>query len=334
MELARPADGRPARHPLRDAEHLCGQNAQIAQTTCSKASRKSSGPPKLPSDPPAPEPRRIEPPQPLPGRQPSPMSVTFYVSATDGDDDSTGRSPKRNCPVKQCGGGDGPFATFQRAQRAVRELDKRNLRSVIVQFEEGTYFLAAESRGQPPESRSIALNAADFGSADTEIIYESFPGAKPVISGGLRVRDWKLSEDNRWIATLPEDIVDFENLYVGDERRLRPRLVLPDGEGDRYLGSYLRIEDAVYVDTEVKDRCPKPAQADGPHKGKFLCLDRFVYNVSDPISSLLAQPYARSDGRGLQEFFERWHCSYRRYRARRLRAVCGGQAPHCMYRPQ
>ena len=51
------------------------------------------------------------------------------------------------------------------------------------------------------------------------------------------------------------------------------------------MGSYLRIEDAVYVDAEVKDRCPSPAQAEGPHKGKFLCLDRFIYDASDPISS-------------------------------------------------
>jgi Right handed beta helix region len=243
------------------------------------------GSPKAPSAPPASEPNRTEPLRPLPGPQPAQTSVTFYVSATDGDDDANGRASKRNCPPQQCGGGDGPFATFKRAQRAVRDLDKRNLRSVIVQFEDGTYFLAAEDRGEPPESRSIALNAADSGSADTEIVYENFPGAKPVISGGMRVRDWKLAGENRWIATLPEDTENFENLYVGDERRLRPRLALPAGGGDRYLGSYLRIEDAVYVDAEVKDRCPKPAQAEGPHKGKFLCLDRFIYNTSDPISS-------------------------------------------------
>src|SRR5579871_6354957 len=62
--------------------------------------------------PPASASNPAEPPRRLPGPPGGQTSVTFYVSASDGDDDANGRASKRNCPPQQCGGGDGPFATF------------------------------------------------------------------------------------------------------------------------------------------------------------------------------------------------------------------------------
>ncbi len=197
--------------------------------------------------------------------QPSPTSITFYVSVNDGDDDATGRSPYRNCPVKQCGSGDGPFATFKRAQRAVRELDKHEPANSHRPIRGGHLLpRGGKTLARPLESRSIAFDAADFGSAETKIIYGILLGAKPVISGGFaraRLEALRKRTDGPLRPGKALSILrTCTSATSGACARVSP---CRSGGGDRYPGSYLRIEDAVYVDNEVKDRCPKPAQAEG-----------------------------------------------------------------------
>jgi len=59
------------------------------------------------------------------------------------------------------------------------------------------------------------------------VVYAAYPGEAPTLSGGTRVTGWKRAGENRWAVTLPEVAQGkwyFCQLYVGGERRYRPRL--------------------------------------------------------------------------------------------------------------
>jgi hypothetical protein len=95
----------------------------------------------------------------------------FYVAPT-GDDSWSGTmaSPNRNLT-------DGPFATFERAREAIRELKRsEGLPSggVTVQVREGTYSL----------SHSLILSTEDSGSKDAPIRWEAYPNEDVVLTGG------------------------------------------------------------------------------------------------------------------------------------------------------
>jgi hypothetical protein len=194
-------------------------------------------------------------------------AVTLYVSAAFGNDGWSGRLAEPNAD-----GTDGPFASFDRARRAVRSLDKSGLDTVTVLFRDGTSRVRAAARDavdatvtatavafRPGDGRAV-LQRVDFdrdgqqgrqfhdgvyrlstpvefgpedsGSERTEIAYRNYPGEFPVFSGGVRVLGWQHVGGNKWQTTLPPSTAYFENLYYNGERRLRPRLA-------GYLGSSL-----------------------------------------------------------------------------------------------
>jgi hypothetical protein len=135
-----------------------------------------------------------------------------YV-APDGDDEWSGEYPE---PVD--GGDDGPFATIEGAQAAVRKLkaDGGLERRVRVSIRGGTYRL----------DEPVAFAPEDSGTEKCPVIYEAYPGEKPVFSGGREIGDWEQTDDDRWVADLPavrEDEWWFRQLWVDGERRSRPR---------------------------------------------------------------------------------------------------------------
>jgi hypothetical protein len=150
-------------------------------------------------------------------------SGTFYV-APNGNDAWSGRLPAPNAAKM-----DGPFATFDHARAAVQSTVKSGAKPVTVQFRAGTYFV----------SKTEEFTAADSGSANAQVTYENYPGESPIISGGVRVQNWKNTGGNQWTATLPASTQYFENLFYNGVRRLRPRL-------GGYLGTDLRFADTVY----------------------------------------------------------------------------------------
>ncbi|HUK12171.1 MAG TPA: right-handed parallel beta-helix repeat-containing protein [Thermoanaerobaculaceae bacterium] len=190
-----------------------------------------------------------------------PTGADFYV-ATNGNDAWSGRLPAPNAATT-----DGPFATLDRARVAVRALDKTGRSQVVVEVRGGTYFLPA----------TLQFSADDSGTPSLEIVYQSYQGETPVISGGMRVRHWTNTTGNTWKATLPASTQYFENLFYNGVRRLRPRL-------GGYLGTYYRFAGTVYLDA------PKPpASAPDPNCQVYLpgsgweCFDRFQYGPADPI---------------------------------------------------
>ncbi len=126
----------------------------------------------------------------------------FFVSP-HGNDAWSGRLPSPNAD-----GTDGPFATFTRAQQAVRELKGRleSPRPIRVLLRGGIYRI----------NKPIVLQAEDSGSEQGPVVYAAFPGEKPIISGGMAITGWeRVPESSLWRAKLPVDA-----LYQGQVRQL------------------------------------------------------------------------------------------------------------------
>lgn len=143
----------------------------------------------------------------------APGTTRIYV-ATNGDDRWSGRMATPNAK-----GANGPFATLQRAQQAVRMLRQSGHREpVTVILRGGTYYLKTP----------LILTPEDSGpSAEGMTTYTAMAGEKPVISGGERIIGWKPDAQGRWQTTLPEVQSGnwiFSQLFSGEQRRFRPRL--------------------------------------------------------------------------------------------------------------
>lgn len=115
-------------------------------------------------------------------------------------------------------GGDGPFATIDRARDAVRGLKGSGQLqgSVGVWIRGGRYF-----RTEP----------LVFGPEDSApVTYAGYPGERPIIDGGRQITGWRveqLGSQECWVTDLP-DVASgrwyFRQLFVNGERRNRPRL--------------------------------------------------------------------------------------------------------------
>ena len=88
-------------------------------------------------------------------------AADFYVAPNGRDTDSGSRER--------------PFATLQRAQRAVRAA--RDNTSVTVYLRGGTYYL--------PET--LVFTPEDSGKAERQVVYTAMPGETAVLSGGVRM---------------------------------------------------------------------------------------------------------------------------------------------------
>lgn len=115
---------------------------------------------------------------------------------------------------------DGPFLTIKRALEAVRLFRSEHSdlkRPVTVLIRGGFYAL----------QRPLKFTAADSGTAESPTIFAAYSKEIPLISGGVRIEDWKVGADGRWDASLPavrNGTWNFSQLWVNGERRRRPRL--------------------------------------------------------------------------------------------------------------
>jgi hypothetical protein len=137
----------------------------------------------------------------------------LYV-AVDGNDNWSGRLAGPNAART-----DGPLATLDRAQQMVLRLKGQPGRAgpIVVAVRGGTYFLV----------KPIQFHPEDSGTAESPIIYEAYGQERPVLSGGVQIGGWQVGADGRWRKTLDEVKQGkwaFAQLFVGDQRRFRPRL--------------------------------------------------------------------------------------------------------------
>jgi len=202
--------------------------------------------------------------------------ANIYVAPTGNDNWSgTLEAPNR-------AGTDGPFASVDRAQRAVRDLRRSHKNAITVMLRQGTYFL----------KESLKFDHDDSGSPEGPIIYQAYPGEKPVISGGRAVSGWKVS-GGRWVVNL-NDYQNFEQLFVNGERRYRPRTT------DKYLYN----DGPVYVSSQ-SDAC----RVFIPREGSYECFDRFRFKGSD-----LRSDYANINDVEINDF-EKWQMSKMRLKS-------------------
>jgi len=163
----------------------------------------------------------------------------FFVSL-DGCDDWSGKLPEPNSSRT-----DGPFATIQAAQSAIRKARHSGdiTWPVFVYLREGTYYLEkplvfSSADSGAPESRPLRTT----GMPEYPVVYTAWQEEKVTLSGGRKIENWCFTTVNNqkaWIAEIPEVRKGkwyFRQLWVNGKRRFRPRL--PE-EGEYYVARVL-----------------------------------------------------------------------------------------------
>ncbi|MFD1951705.1 right-handed parallel beta-helix repeat-containing protein [Sphingomonas arantia] len=137
----------------------------------------------------------------IPNR-PAPVPVVLHV-ATTGSDDGDGSASR-------------PFASFARAQAAVRRLNRDH--DVTVRIADGTYRLAVPLR----------FTADDGGQNGFVVRWEGAEGAHPILSGGVPVTGWRIADRARgiWSAPIPKGS-DPRQLDVGGRLAQRATVEIP-----------------------------------------------------------------------------------------------------------
>ncbi len=131
-------------------------------------------------------------------------AVEFYV-APAGDDAGPGTK-------------EAPFGTLERARDAGRSLKAKGplAEAVTVTVADGRYKLA----------KPFVLGPEDGGTAETPVVYQAAPEAKPVFCGGRKIGGWKNGPDGVWSTRVPQVAAGdwyFEQLFVDGRRATRAR---------------------------------------------------------------------------------------------------------------
>lgn len=114
---------------------------------------------------------------------------------------------------------DGPLATIIEARNRIRKLKEQpNVVSkpITVYLRGGIYRL----------NEPFEFNSQDSGSPNAPVVYCAYPGEKPIISGGMRIKGWKKDNNGLFVTEIPEVAsgkLYFNQLFVNGERRTRAR---------------------------------------------------------------------------------------------------------------
>lgn len=132
------------------------------------------------------------------------LAVDYYLDALNGKDTNPGNSAS-------------PFATFERARDAIRQLKQGNQFNapVNVYLKGGTYYL----------SKPFELSEIDSGEANKPITYQAVPGENVIISGGKRITSgwnvYRLNGINIFVTNVGS--LRFNSLFVNGRRAMRAR---------------------------------------------------------------------------------------------------------------
>lgn len=121
--------------------------------------------------------------------------TTFYVSPT-GNDSNPGTQSQ-------------PVQTLQHAQSLVRAASQNMSGDIVISLADGIYRL----------SQPLSLNAADSGTNGHNVIWQAATGARPVISGAVKLTGWSQFDatKNIWVAQAPTGL-KTRQLYVNGSR--------------------------------------------------------------------------------------------------------------------
>jgi hypothetical protein len=106
-----------------------------------------------------------------------------------------------------------PFRTIDRARDVVRDTKGTMSGDVVVNLRSGTHV-----RGT-----ALQLNQSDSGNNGFNVIYQAYPGERPVISGGRQMTGWVLSDASKNIWRAPASGLATRQLYVNGVRAIRAR---------------------------------------------------------------------------------------------------------------
>ena len=124
-----------------------------------------------------------------------PIDHAFFFVATNGNDTWSGLLPAPN-------GTDGPFATLERAQTAIRYLKSHGglpAGGVQVNIRGGRYMR------QSPFTLGVNWSPEggyDSGTPTSPIVYQAYPGETPIIAGGMSVTGFQAVTDPIILARL------------------------------------------------------------------------------------------------------------------------------------
>ncbi len=118
--------------------------------------------------------------------------VTFYISPS-GNDQWSGKLAEPNTDKT-----DGPFATFERTQQAIRQLKQDKglpQKGITIFIREGNYPLAA----------SLVLTSEDAGNLQSPVIWQAFSDEKVLLTGSQMVEGFESINDPAMLKRLTTD---------------------------------------------------------------------------------------------------------------------------------
>jgi hypothetical protein len=132
--------------------------------------------------------------------------IVHYVTATGSATNSCVGTPPATACSAPC--------NLARAQQVVRGLVSSPLTGDVV---------VRIRAGQPYQlTQTLAFNESDSGNSGHKVIWQAYPGDKPLISGGLPVTGWTADTGGTYSATVPGTL-ETRQLWVNDVRAVRAR---------------------------------------------------------------------------------------------------------------
>ena len=138
-----------------------------------------------------------------------PSGAALYVSPT-GSDSNPGTLTQ-------------PFLTIEKARDVVRTMNSSMTRDIAVVLRGGEYRLPA----------TLALGSLDSGTNGFSVIYQAYPGERPILTGGRKITGWTPVGNDVYRA--PAGGLRFRQLYVNGSRAVRARTP-NDGSYETLLG--------------------------------------------------------------------------------------------------
>lgn len=140
----------------------------------------------------------------------------FFVSP-DGNDAWSGQLPEPNADRS-----DGPFATLEQAQHALRQLKtdpERALNGLLVGLRGGSYRMPA----------TLKLDTADSGAEHQPVVWAAFPGEKVTLTNSREVFHWKKISDPEILERLSPAaqkntvVIELKPTGISELREITPR---------------------------------------------------------------------------------------------------------------
>jgi len=169
------------------------------------------------------------------------VAQDFYVSPS-GDDASPGTQAK-------------PFRTLERARDAVRKVNGKMTKDIIVHIADGKYAI----------TKTLEFGPEDSGSNGHKVIYQAVNPRKVQISGEKKITGWSVHDAGKNVFKASTSKGLFRQLYLNGERVIRSRT--PNRESDKDLRPYWSCD---------KVRSSKPD----------IILDKSLYKILSAVGSV------------------------------------------------